>query len=346
MPGTTVVVSTESVDVSAMLLAQTFDDVLFTKTLNENARAADEITDALQDLENQIVFYGVVNMPDWFINQYDKERMFGDPRQARHLLRRNDVIARLSDHGVNGVRYYGVNDDTNYTRLRERLGRKFDLVVRNGMTITHTVSNAEEFNRHKRGANFACKHIDPIKKIRIFLGLSSIIEGDVLGASLTEKRRLSFQEQLSYGASVDVRNHIQHQFDEGILTEAMGSDQERQNAWTEQIHQKVDDMEGGLVASLRAIATAMRVSYDLDFCALDVVGDNTGALYVTNCTASPSLSNGTVLEFVSDYYKELLTNGRVMTKERLVRLVQGLSEEQVINAATLLRREGVLVSRA
>jgi len=285
-------------------------------------------------------------MPDWFVETYDADRMFNDPRLARALLRRNDVIATLGNHGVNGRRYYRVNAETNYTRLRERLGRRFDLVMRTGMTVTHTVSNADEFNARREGSHFACRHLDPVKKIRIFLGLPSIVEGGVLGASISEKRQLSFQEQLSYGASVDIRNHIQRQFEEGILSEAMGEGQERQDAWTEQVHQKVGDLDEGLLVSLRAIGDAMQQSYNLDFCSLDVIGDNTGALHVTNCTCSPSLSNDTVLEFVSDYFKELLVNGRVMTRERLIRLIQNLSEDQVANAANLLRREGVLAGGA
>jgi hypothetical protein len=339
---TTVIWSTESVDTSAMLLAQTLDDVLFAKGVPNDG----ETFEAVKDSENQIIFYGVVKLPDWFVDHYlNEDRMFNNPLKTASLLRRNNVMERLSLNGVQGMPYYKIREDTTFTSLREKLGRRFDLVVRAGMTVTHTVDNSSDFNEVRNNVHFACRHVEPVKRIRAFMGMPDITDGGLIGITLAEKRKLSFFEQLTFGSSSDARQHIADLFQNGTLDESMGEGNDLV-AWTEDMQLPGSKVEEGLAKQLQNIAQIMHSVYKIDFWSVDVVLEASGNLIVTNMTASPSLQNDTVLDFVSSYYKELLMYGRKMNKDRLLNIIKGMSENQIENAASLLRKEGVLSARA
>jgi len=344
---TTIVWSTESVDTSAMLLAQTLDDVLFTKSPLDVAAQANnqEVVDALRDPENQVIFYGAVSLPEWFRDHhFDPARMFSDPAVSKLLVSRKAVSDVLAARGVLGIKYVQLGDK-NFTRLREDLGRTFDLVRKPGQTPVATVSSAEEFLAARAGARYACTHIAATRRLRVFMGLPNITNGGIIGVSSSEKRALSFMETLTYGCSVDVRNHIERQFLDGTLTEEMGRGRET-IAWTEEIHSQANAIEAGLLTSLQTIATAAQASFKLDFAAFDFVGEANGRLHLSNATTSPSLTNDDVLTMVSAYHRTLLTDGRKVSKDTLLRLIQNLTDDQVDMAARLLRNEGVLTARA
>lgn len=332
---TTIVWSTESVDTSATYLSQALDDTLFTKEAHEDRDAGDDITAALLDPENRVVFYGIVRMPEWFEAMYDNNRMFNDPRNARALLRRNEVLDMLRGAGHPAARYFRVREDTNYTNIRERVGsRRFDLVVKAGMTVATTVENAGQFNEAKAGIDFACSHIAHSAKYRVYVGAPGLTNGGIIGATFSEKRRLSFQETVAYGSSAEVRQHLEKLFADGTLAENMGRGQE---AWTEQRFLAVEDWQDeNTLDQFRTIAQRVIEAYNIDFCSVDGVLMNDGRVCVTNVTASPSLQNEDVLHAVSGYFNELLDTGREITKDNLLDMVREMSDEDAAELGRLL----------
>jgi len=343
---TTVIWSTESVDTSAMLLAQALDDVVFTK----DAELRDEELKVIaSDLENHIIFYGAVNIPEWFIRDgnLNNDRVFNSPTVTKKFSNRNTVAETLSLHNINTLIYKKINAETSYNSLKEVLGQKFDLVVKNGMNVIDTVKNREEYLQKRVGAYYACKHLDAVMKIRLFCGLPDLTDEGLIGILVSEKRMLSFLEMLTYGSSADVKHHIEQMFLDGHLTEAMGEGKTKE-AWTEIKFIGSKQIEENLKIKLKNIAAVLQTIFGVvgkpDFLAVDIVQTANGELYVTNTTTSPSLTNDNVLQSTASYFDSLIKEGRKMTKERFFKIVQNLTDEQVISAAKLLKQEGLLVT--
>lgn len=337
-----VVWSTEAADTSAILLAQTMDDVVFTKEAHADPQDDNEETQALREEDAKVVFYGPVHLPAWFVERYDQDRMFNHPdNTARRLLNKARLSRELTAAGLPALQYHRVNEESVYTRVRERIGqRSFDVVVKNGMTVVERVNNAGSFDNAKRNVHYACAHIDPVKKFRVYMGVPTHTDDGLICMSMVEKRALSFFEMLTRNTTTEVRQHIRESFNQGLLTEDMGGGRV---AWTEEqiiTPNQLEDQQ--LRDTLVRIGNTMRQEYGLDFWAVDVsvTGDN--SVYITNALAAPSLQNDAVLEHVSNYFKALLTYGRQMTADRLAEMVRDLTQEQIQRASELLRQEGLL----
>lgn len=337
-----VVWSTEATDTSAILLAQTMDDVVFTKRAHDDPHDANEETQALNEDDTKVIFYGPVRLPDWFAQRYDHSRMFNHPdNTARRFLNKARLSRELAGVGLPALRYHRVNEESVYTRVREQVGqRSFDVVIKNGMTVVERVNNAGAFDNAKRNVHYACAHIDPVRKFRVYMGVPTHTDDGLICMSMVEKRALTFFEMLTRNTTAEVRQHIQESFNQGLLTEDMGGGE---IAWTEERIITPDQLEDQqLRDTLVRIGDTMRRTYDLDFWAIDVsvTGDN--SVYITNALTAPSLQNDVVLEHVSNYFKTLLTYGRQMTADRLAEMVRDLTQEQIQRASELLRQEGLL----
>jgi hypothetical protein len=87
------------------------------------------------------------------------------------------------------------------------------------------------------------------------------------------------------------------------------------------------DAEKNLINKVYASMNSMFA--DLDFFAVDITIDNTGSVMVTNVTTSPSLQNIDILTFVADYFKHLLSFGRISIKEKLNQKIKTLSMDRI-----------------
>jgi hypothetical protein len=318
-------------DVSGELLAQAMDGE-FTKGAHESAGARDPITAMLKDPESSIVFYGIVRLPNWF--KFDEDRMFCDPANSRKLLKRNDVLTAIGKKGFGVTKYYKVNKDTRYSRLRDSIGAKFDVVAKAGMKVVGTVKNAKEFSTVKGKVQFACKHLPKTtKKYRVYLGHPDVTP--VIGATVSEHRTLSFREAVLFDSTEEARAHMESLFEEGILNETMGKGFK---AWTEEQHLSSDSLaDDNNLAVFNKLSHTMNELFGVDFCAVDVVVSN-GKPVITNMTACPSLQADGVLAFVSEYFKKITEEGRKVTPEHIKKLVEGCAPEQLDVVAKLLKK--------
>lgn len=330
----TIVWSTEAVDTSAILLSQALDAV-FTKQAHESATASDDVTVALKNESTQVILYGPVALPGWL--PFDNSRMFNKPISGKKM----DVLNYLRENKMNALKYILIKDDTTYTSLREKLGAKFDVAVKNSLQVVATVSNAKEFNDLKGKVAWACQHLTSVKKVRFFFGDKDVISRGVIGMSFTEKKLLSFREALMYNASEDAKTHVSNLFEHGLLKETMG---EGFLAWTEEKTVGGDALDGNdaVVNSLIAVGELLKKQYSLDFMAIDASVQEDGTVVVTNVTTAPSLQSDEVLSLVSAYFTNLLSFGRTITKEQLIQAAESFSAEQLALLAKLMKKENLI----
>lgn len=360
---TTVIWSTESVDTSALLLSQALDDVIFNKDPLVDGAANNDVVMSIRDPNNKVIFYGAVALPEWMRDIYDRNRMFNDPSMAtlfsngkleRAFLeaqvtldnqKATEVTALLN--GIRATAYKKLLRDTTYAAVRRVFPEgKLSLVLPTGMLAVNDFETEAEYNARRNNAKYCCKYIDASTKIRLYLGLTDVIRENthgIIGCSYTELRRLSFRETLCFGCSADVRNHINRQFDEGILTEDMGAGR-TQVGWTEEafLQRNVPDSIADKCHAISSVVHTLFFDRGVDFCAVDISIDTANVAHITNVTLSPSLSMDPVLELVSSYYAELLENGRGVSKDRLIRMIDAFTTTQLAEAVNLLRRGGLL----
>jgi len=332
MPNDQIVVwSTESVDTSANLLSEGID-ASFTKAAHGNKKAQGDVAALLRDAETQLIFYGAVKMPAWL--KFDENRMYNNPEASRKLISRSKALQALEKKGFNTVKYYKVSGDTGYSRLAERLGKKFDVVTAPSMHVVGTVASNAEFSKIKKQVQFACVHIPKVtKKYRLFLGLPSLCP--VLGTTFSEYRTLTFREGLLVGSNEDATAHIENLFEEGLLNEGMGKGF---NAWSEEKHVSVEDMtDDPNMKTFNKLSDTMNSMFGTDFCAVDVVQSGK-KLIIKNVTASPSLQSDVVLTFVSKYFKDLVEDGRKFTADSIKKLTENLDEAALQNLGKLLKK--------
>lgn len=340
MPDNTLVWCTESVDNSAMFLSQSLDATM-TKKNFEDVEQDFEMVNLLQDSETNIIFYGLVKMPDWFTSEfYDDVRMFNDPRKCRKLLNRADVMDNLRVHGIGAVKYIPVKNKT-WTYIRDTLHTSLiDLVKADG-TLVATVENATDYNNHLGGIKYACKHVDAVGRYRVYVGRDHLVTDGVICFSSTEKKKLSYKETLMLNQSGDVKAALETMFDDGLITE---DEDKGVEAWSET--KLVSEQDTYYEAYFKNLSSKLISIYGVDFCAVDVVKLSNGESIVTNTTSSPSIQETEVLEEVSSYFSDLVSVGRKITKEKLVSIVSGLAEDDVLAVAQFLKGVGKLTKTA
>lgn len=332
MSDNTIVWSTESVDNSASFLSQAVDAIMTKKTFIDVEEDIEMIS-ALQDSDTSIVFYGLVKMPDWFTSEfYDDVRMFNDPRKCRKLLDRANVMANLRDHGIKAVTYIPVKDRS-WTYIRDHLHTSnVDLVNANG-TVVANVTNSEEYNSNLNKIKYACSHIEAVGRSRVFVGRDHLVNDGVVCFTSTQKKKLSYKETLMLNQSGDVKAALESMFDDGLIQE---DDTKGVEAWSE-VEVKSEGEGDVHNTFFKAVSSELISLYDIDFCAVDVVLLSDGTFMVTNVTSCPSVQETEVLEHVSSYFSELVEMGRKITKDKLVDIVSGLAEDDVLAVAQFLK---------
>lgn len=324
-----VVVCTEVVDNSAMFVSQSLDGKLV-KGITADPGDDSEVTSLLSDGDNKIIFYGLVKLPEWFTDEhYDQERMFNDPRKCKEFLNRTKVMAKIAEQGIYSTTYIPV-EDHNWSYIRDVLHTsKVDLVKAN-TSLVATVSNSEEYNANLNGVRYACKHIDATGRFRLFAGLDSVVDHGVIGMTKSIKKKLTHKETLLFGQSGDVKAAIEGMINDGLIVEDESKGVE---AWTED-----EFVSGGDCPNwAKIIPSSVVALYGVDFCAIDVVQQSNGSVTVTNVTSCPSVQDSDVLSAVSPYFTELVTNGRKMTKEKLVEMIMGMSDDMVSDVGKMVK---------
>lgn len=315
------IVSTESVDTSANLLAEALD-AQFTKDPTQKFPSG-----------AQLIFYGVVKTPEGF--KFDTNRMFHTPTGTAKLLKRQDVLNTLKLNKFDVMGYARIKKDTTYTQLRNVLGSKFDVVIKTGLQVVDTVSNASEFDKIKNQVQYACRHLSgKTKRYRLFLGVPDV--NAVIGASYSEYKNLSFKEALKFGGDESTSDYIDNLFLKGLLAEQMSPQAFR--GWTEEkTVGTMDLVTDKYYSQFEKLAEVIQKNYKTDFCAVDVVmhGDK---MVITNITGSPSLQSDKVLELTSEYFKRLMEEGRQFTAADLVKIAESLSPTEINNLGKLLKR--------
>lgn len=334
----TIIWSTESVDTSAVLLAQALDGAMCKGDILETTEIAEDI----KDNDTNIIFYGAVPMPIWLQNYWNENRMFNLPEKAKLVINRSKTMENLSDLGIPALKYIKIKENTTYTKIREILGTpSFDLLAKGTFSVYKTVENANAFNQAKATGNvaYACKHLDRKGNYRVFVGLDSIVKGGIIGFSFSEKRTLSFRELLLYGRSEEAKSNITDLFEKGLLADEMGQGKE---AWSEEKHMPVAQSDPALVEKISPFISKLQNYYKFDFCAVDFVKDNTNTFFITNITCSPSLQADTILSLVADYFGNVLLGGREVTADSFIKLASTLTDEEAKKAFSLLREANLI----
>lgn len=336
-----IVWSTESVDTSAILLAQALD-AEFTKATNIEPNTA--LAENIADKNTVIIFYGGVNTPTDL--KFNEDRMYNNPLGTKEMAKKIGVLNLLSKSNIPAVKYLAIGEDITFDTLLAKLGNNFNLVTKNGMTIVGTASNRKVYN-NTHNVHYASKFINITKKIRVFFGNDGT-NAKILGYTLSEKRELSFQEALVQGACEEARIHVTSLFEKQLLNADMGKGYV---GWTEEASVKSpvivasgDDV--GVYEKLNTVAknagNKIYQSFKVDFFSIDLIADVNGDVYVSNVTSAPSLQANTVLDFTRDYFANLAKFGRGISREQLIEITKTFTDEQAALVVKLLRKNKIL----
>lgn len=330
---------TESVDNSAMFASQAMDATLTKEKLNDPEDFS-ELVQELKDPDNKLLFYGIVKLPEWFEEIYDRDRMFNDPRKCRAFLNRKSTLDTLGAMGVSAAHYVFV-EDKSWSQVREELHTSTVDLLKGNATKIATVTSSSGFNEHVSNGQvrYACKHIEAVSKFRLFAGVDHLTSGGLICVTCSFKKKLSYKETLMHGQSGDVKSALESLFEEGLIEEVPDKCVE---AWTEESTVPAEHFEDSLTDTFKDISKKVIGHYGADFCAIDVVETDNGTLMVTNVTSCPSIQESEVLSPVSAYLVELLSIGRVITKEIIIESISDLSENEVAKIGKMLKELNVL----
>ena len=331
---------TESVDNSAMFLSQGVDGKLV-KGVPTDPNTDEEVFDLFTDTDNKVIFYGLVKLPEWFTeSHFDPDRMFNDPRKCRAFLNRTKVMDTLRSNSLFAFKYIEV-DGENWSWVRDTLHTsKVDLVKAN-TSLVATVTNSEEYNANLSGVRYACKHVEPTKKYRLFVGHDSVADGGIICTTRTIKKKLSYKETLMHGQSGDVKAALEGMFSDGLIE---SDDSKGVEAWSEVEVLSPSDASFDEFDVLKVVASKVISLYCVDFCAIDIVYSN-GQYIITNITSCPAIQDSEVLPAVSEYFSNLVTTGRKITKEKLVETIMGLTDDEISEVGQLLKGLGKLTKQ-
>lgn len=344
-----IVWSTESVDTSAMLLSH-FLGGTFTKSLTLEVR---NILSSEED--SAVLFYGQVSLEEdeeEFVYS-NATKIYHSPEALGYISKKNQVNTLLQENGLHVLKLQRRRDNwTTFEDLRSRIvGDKVSLFHKKASNQIATVSNQAELDKYIQEATHFSESVTITSAIRGFIGnpISAKTDEGFICAQRSVLRELSFVELLTKSAPEDIKMYITSLFDSGYLKEEMAEHIDLKGWIDEKLLTYTDTEQPDTAALIGICKKVSSCLYGhilqlygqnlLDFAAVDMVYDSISNEYkIWRMIGSPSLQNNEVLNIAGEYLQFLIENGRSITKDTIKTMVDGLNQEDLVQAFKALHK--------